>query len=126
MMENKPAAEILQAAQPEAIIKVCDCVAASVDLMMYMRYGCDFSRWVRIGSRIKPDAARGAPAGKIVCIAPELPMNGCCRFQSFGFLMKYIADMNAGPEARQQLKLMEEEVLHIRKRIEQTSPGRSA
>jgi len=106
---TRSSAELLQAARTEATTRACDCVAASVDFMMYMRYGCDFSRWVRIGSRIKPDAARGAPAGKIVCIAPELPMSGCCRFQSIEFLRKYSIDIFADHKTRELLQIAEGE-----------------
>ncbi len=98
----------------ETITQVCDCVAAEVHFLMYMRHGCKFSRWIRIGSRIKPVEAYGAVYGKVVCIKPELPREGLCKFQSISFIMRDWETRTAKQRALEQLQVMDDYVRKLR------------
>ncbi|MDD1678026.1 MAG: hypothetical protein LUO93_02420 [Methanomicrobiales archaeon] len=95
-------------------IVTCDCVAAEANFLMYMRHGCRFSRWVRIGSRIKPVEAYGAPYGTVVCTKPERPRAGLCPFQSISFLMRDMETRTANQRARERLQAMEDSVRKLR------------
>jgi hypothetical protein len=98
----------------ESSIVICDCVAAEANFLMYMRHGCKFSRWVRIGSRIKPIEAYGAVYGKVVCTKPERPRAGLCPFQSISFLMRDMETRTANQRARERLQGMDDYVRKLR------------